>query len=189
MLQPDLLFSYGLSSGLAIAAGKKLKSEGCPWVNKYFITTVLWLSVCFVPQVLYLLWRFPAWESMFVAKDYSDIPAWLVAVYPIAILVLGALGFYVTYFFLVRDKPFAAVAQVIWSFGAAVFLVTIGWDGTGYKRLLYVGTGADWINGVTYPFTDFFASPVFFTLLWLQSLALIPYGFIFVKWVRENKSA
>jgi len=188
MLQPDLLFSYGLSAGLAIAAGKKLRREKSPWVNKYFIVTVFWLSICFIPQILYLLWRFPAWESMFVAKDYSDIPAWVVAIYPIAILILGALGFYVTYYFLVKEKSFAAIAQVIGSVTAALFLVTIGWDGTGYKRLLYAGTGTDWANGLIYPFTDFFSSPVFSTLMWLEALVLIPYVCIFIKWARENKA-
>ena len=188
MLQPDLFFSYGLSSGLAIAAGRKLRREKSPWVNKYFIVTVLWLSICFIPQILYLLWRFPAWESMFVAKDYSDIPAWVVAIYPIAILILGALGFYVTYYFLVKEKSFAAIAQVIGSVTAALCLVTIGWDGAGYKRLLYAGTGTDWANGLIYPFTDFFTSPVSSTLMWLEALVLIPYGFIFIKWARENKA-
>ena len=44
MLQPDLFFAYGLSSGLALAAGKKLRQEKSPLVNKYFIGAALWLS-------------------------------------------------------------------------------------------------------------------------------------------------
>ena len=72
MIQVDLLLSYGFSSGIAFAARKKLDKEECRFNNKYFITTLLWLSLAFTPQVNYLIWRFPAWESMFVVTELSD---------------------------------------------------------------------------------------------------------------------
>lgn len=186
MLQPDLFFSYGLASGLTIAAGRKLKDEKSIFVNKYFIATIIWLSAFFIPQVLYLLWRFPGWESMFVAKTYSDIPAWVVSLYPVAIIIMGALGFYVTSRLLKKGKLPAAISQVGWSCAVATLIVFVGWDGTGFKRLLYAGTGIEWANGVTYPYTDFFKSQVFYTLLWLEALVLIPYMYLFTKWGREN---
>jgi hypothetical protein len=186
MLQPDLFFSYGLSSGLALAAGKKLTDEKSVWINKYFMATVLWLSVFFIPQVLYLLWRYPYWESMFWAKQYSDLPAWLVSLYPAAIIVMGALGFYITCLFLKRKNLSAAIAQAGWSFAVALIIIIVGWDGTGYERLLYAGTGLEWASGVAYPLTDFFKSPVFITLLWLEALILIPYAIIFIRWARET---
>ncbi len=189
MLQPDLFFSYGLASGLGIAAGRRLKKEESTWVNKYFLATILWLSAFFVPQVLYLLWRFPAWETMFVAKDYSDIPAWLVSLYPVAVIVMGALGFYVTHRLIKKGKMSAAVAQVAWSCAVATLLVFVGWDGTGYKRLLYTGTGAEWASGVAYPLADFFKSPVMTTLLWLEAIVLIPYAILFIRWARESQTA
>lgn len=184
MLQTDLFFSYGLASGLAIAAKMQLKKEPHPLVNKYFLATVLWLSLGFVPQILYLMRRFPAWESMFVVSEFPDYPAWFISLYAMAVVIVGVLGFHVTNSLLKKDKTFAAFAQVGWSNAAAAFLATIGWDGTGYKRLLYTGTGTDWANGLSFPFADFFTSPVFINLLWLEALLLIPYSILFIRWSR-----
>jgi len=185
MLQPDVFFSYGLASGLSIAAGKKLKKEESPFANRYFSAAMVWLSVLYVPQVLYLLFKFPAWESMFVLKSLSDMPAWFMSLYIALVMVMGVLGFYVTYVFIRKGKMTAALAQVGWSFTVATVLVTVGWDGTGYKRLLYAGTAADWMNGVAYPLTAFLTGPVLPTLLWLEALVLVPYAILFIKWTRE----
>ncbi len=186
MLQPDLFLSYGLSSALTLAAGKKLleREEG-PWKNKYFIITILWLAILFVPQVLYLLWKFPAWESMFVVKELSDIPGWFVVLYSIVVIICGALGFHITYIFLKKQNVIGAFAQVVWSGALGLFIIIFGWDGTGYKRLLYSGTGTDWANGVTYPIADFLNGPVFATLLWLEAIVLIPYACLMIKWIIE----
>lgn len=184
MLQVDLLFSYGMSSGMALASGDRLVKEESPWVNKYFLLNVLWLALCFSPQMLYLLRRFPAWESMFVIQRYEDVPAWFISSMSIAMMVMGGLGFAITCGLLRRGKAGAAVAQVIWSIAAALFLSTFGWDGTGYRRLLYAGTGADWAKGVSYAAADFLSSPVFFDLLWLEALLIIPYGILVWIWIR-----
>jgi len=123
---------------------------------------------------------------MFVVNTISGYPPWFLSLYAIATIVLGALGFHVTNSLLKKEKTFAAVAQVVWSNVAAGFLATIGWDGTGYKRLLYAGTGTDWANHVSFPLTDFFTSPVFINLIWLEALLLIPYSILFIKWTREK---
>jgi len=186
MLQTDLFFSYGLASGLAIAASRKLKTEPHPLVNKYFLATILWLSLGFVPQILYLTLRFPAWESMFVVNNISGYPPWFMSLYAIAVIILGALGFHVTNSLLKKEKTLVAAAQVVWSNVAAGFLATIGWDGSGFRRLLYPGTGDDWVNGAVFPLTDFFTSAVFINLIWLEALLLIPYSILFIKWSRQK---
>lgn len=186
MLQPDVFFSYGLASGLAIAAGRKLKNDDSPFANKYFTGTILWLSICYVPQIIYLLFRFPAWESMFVIEKLSDLSPWFISLYFALVMVMGIAGFGVTQMFLKRGKIGAAIAQVAWSLSAATVLVTVGWDGTGYQRLFYAGTAIDWANGVPYSLADFFNGPVLPTLVWLEALVLIPYTILFIKWSREN---
>jgi len=186
MLQPDLFFAYGMSSALAVAAGKKLQEEKSPWVNKYFLATMMWLSALYVPQVFYLLWRFPAWESMFVVKELADIPPWFILLYPMVVIGLGALGFQATLRLARREKWAAAIGQVGWSMGLAVVIVFVGWDGTGYQRLFYAGTGAEWAANVKYPLTAFFTSEVNQTLLWLECLVLAPFAFMLVKWSREG---
>jgi len=186
MLQPDLFFAYGLSSGLAVVSGKKLKDESSPVVNKYFLGAVLWLSVLYVPQVMYLLFRFPAWEGMYVATSLSDYPPWFIPVYFIAVMALGVVGFQVTAYFVRGGKMGAALAQVIWSMAVATLIVSVGWDGKGYARTMYAGDGADWAAGVSYPLVEFFSSPMFYTLLWLEALVLIPYAIMLIRWGRES---
>jgi len=189
MLQPDLFFAFGLSAGLRIAAGKKIKKEDSPFANKYFLSAVLWLSIFYIPQVLYLLFRFPAWEAMFAVRGLSDYPPWFISLYLVATMVMGTLGFYVTDLFLKRGSVPGALAQVGWSMAVATIIVFIGWDGTGYQRLLYTGTGAEWAQGVEYPLTAFFSSSVFYTLLWLEALVLIPYNILFIRWAREARTS
>lgn len=187
MLQPDVFFSYGLCAGLAVAAGKKAKEENCPWVNKYFLGALAWLSLLYVPQVLYLVWKFPAWESMFAFKDFGDYPPWFMAVYSAGVILVGVLGFYITFRLMRGGKTAAAMAQVGWSMLAATIIVFAGWDGTGYQRLLYVGSGAEWAAGVSYPMTDFFKSSIFITLIWLEALVLLPYNIMFIRWARQSR--
>lgn len=188
MVQIDLFLSYGLSSGLAIAARKRIKSEPSPWLNRYTLATLLWLALLFVPQVCYLLWRFPAWETMFVARDHQDIPAWLSAALPAAMVALGLAGFLVSAYFLRAGKLLAAWLQVIVTVAVSVFLVTYGWDGTGYKRLLYAGDGSDWAAGRAFSLGDFLSGDVFMSLIVLQGLLLIPYLFFLWKWSRGTES-
>ncbi len=185
MLQTDLFFSYGLSAGLALAARKKLKSEPNPLVNKYFLATLLWLALGFIPQIQYLQGRFPAWESMFVASSASDYPPWFMSLYSMSIIIMGTLGFYFTFILIKKGKVSAAVAQLMGSVAIALLLATVGWDGAGYQRVLYPGTGADWAKGVAFPVQVFFTSPVFISLLWLEALLLIPYSVLFISWARE----
>lgn len=181
MLQPDLFFAYGLAGGLAVAGRKKLTEAPSPFLTKYFLGLCLWLSVFYVPQVLYLVWRFPGWESMFVAKSLSDYPPWFMSVYSVATIIMGALGFYITWLFLRKGRLGMARAQAALGIGAAVFMILVGWDGTGWKRLFYTGTGAEWAAGVAYPPLDWFKSPIVLTLLWLETIVMVPYAALFMR--------
>jgi len=187
MLQPDLLFAYGLCSGLALSAGKKLKEEKSLWINQYYLLALLWLVVFFLGQIFYLLFKFPGWESMFVFKDLTQVPSWFLSLYTLAVVILGSLGFYFTGILLKRNQIALALAQPLWSLGIALIIIIIGWDGTGYKRLLYPGSGLEWVQGISYPLVEFFKSQVFFTLLWLEAIVLIPYLLFFFKWLRESR--
>jgi len=187
MLQPDIFFAYGLSSGLAVVARKKLAEEKSPFLNKYFLGVAVWLAVFYVPQVIYLLFSFPAWESMHVFRSLQDIPPWFAGLYFAAVMLMGFLGWYVTYYFLVRGRIAAAMAQAGWSLAAATLMVFVGWDGTGLSRLLY--TGNEWTSSLPLDIAGFFKSPVFFTLLWLEALVLIPYNAMLIRWFRQSFAA
>jgi hypothetical protein len=184
MLQPDLFFAYGLSSGMAVAAGKQLKKQESTFANKYFLSLVVWLFAFYVPQVFYLLRRFTGWESMFVIRDFNDVPAWLYGLYPGATLVMAALGFYVAAALLKSGRVRAAAAQFPIGILIACLIMTVGWDGTGYQRLFYIGSGADWMNHVSYPILDWFTSPIARTLAWLETIVMVPYIVLFIRWAR-----
>lgn len=165
MVQVDVFWSYGLSAGLALAAHKTLKKAPSFWKTPAFTLALMWSACIFAPSGLYLLWAFPEWETMFVARDHSSIPAWLTALFGLTNITQGMLGFYVTAHFIRSGKMFAAKMQTIWSHAAMFFILVFGWDGTGYKRFFYPGTGPEWHSQVEYPLSAFFSAPIFFALL------------------------
>jgi hypothetical protein len=188
MVQVDIFWSYGLASGLALAASKHLKKEKNPWKNEYFVLTLLWVAILFAPSGMYLLWEFPSWETMFVARGHADIPGWLVALFGATNITQGVLGFYVTWRLLRSGKELAAKMQTVWSHVAMLLVLAVGWDGTAWKRFTYSGTGQDWAAGVELPWTGFFTSPVFYTLLGMSVFFVPSYVYLCLRWRGEQQA-
>lgn len=186
MVQVDVFWSYGLASGLALAAQKKLKNEPKPFSSPYFTSIVVWTSLVFAPSGAYLLWAFPYWETMFVARTHTDIPAWLTATFAATNVSQAILGYWVTWWCLRRGKNLAAKLQTVWSHGAMLFILAFGWDGSGWKRFTYAGNGDDWANGVVYPWTDFFSCPVFYTLLGMGVVFIPTYFGLIWRWTKDE---
>ncbi len=186
MVQVDIFWSYGLSAGLALAAHKTLKKQNSFWQNPAFTLTLLWIACVFAPSGLYLLWAFPGWETMFVARNHLSIPAWLTALFALTNITQGILGFYVTSYYIRAGNMFAAKMQTIWSHAAMVFVLVFGWDGTGYRRFFYAGTGEDWHSQVEFPITAFFSSPIFFTLLGM-GVVFLPTYFGLISYLRKKE--
>jgi hypothetical protein len=185
MVQVDVFWSYGLNAGLALAASRALKNEPTFWKNPAFTLSLLWTAIFFSPSGIYLLWNFPGWETMFVAENHLSIPAWLVCLFSVTNITQGVLGFWVTYHFIRKGNQKAARLQTIWAHLAMLFVLVVGWDGTGYKRFFYAGTGAEWHSGVTYPISDFFSAPIFFTLLGM-GVFLIPTYVYLINYFRKQ---
>lgn len=186
MVQVDIFWSYGLNAGLALAAHQVLKKESSFWKNPVFTLAVLWTACIFAPSGMYLLWNFPGWETMFVAHDHSSIPAWVVTLFALTNITQGVLGFYVTWYFLRKDNFFMARLQTIWSHAAMLFVLVFGWDGTGYKRFFYAGTGPEWHDGVEYPITAFFTAEIFYTLLGMGVFFIPSYFYLIRKFLRGH---
>ncbi len=189
MVQIDLLVAYSMSSGLALAAGRELAAEPDHWINRYSFATLSWLTLLFGPQVLYLLWQYPCWETMFVAGSRGAIPAWLVAGYPIAAAVAGMAGFYLTARLVKEGRLPLARLQVAWSGLGALFVSTVGWDGAGYRRMLYGGSCAEWADGRVYSIFDFLSTAVARDLVWLELVVLVPYAVLLMRWLRSDRAA
>ena len=179
MVQVDVFWSYGLASGLALASGRELKRRETPfWVNRGFVATLIWISTVFAPSGLYLLWAFPGWETMFVARTHTDIPAWLAMLFAATNITQGILGYAVTTNLLRAGRDRAAKWQPVWSHLAMLFILVVGWDGTGWRRFTYSGTGDDWHTGVELPWTGFFSSQVFITLLGMSVVFVPSYAWL-----------
>lgn len=175
MVQVDVFWSYGLSAGLALAGHREIAKAKSWWENKTFLFSVLWIACIFSPSGIFLLWNFPAWETMFVAKNHQSIPGWLATLFAATNVTQGVLGFYVTAKWIRNSQMKKAIWQTVWSHGLMLFILVCGWDGTGWRRFFYPGTGEEWYLGVTYSWTEFFGSPVFYGLLALGAFFLPTY--------------
>ncbi len=80
MVQVDVFWSFALGAGFAAAAARQLKDDDKPFESVYFIKTLLFMSLIFVPSGVILLWGFPEWETMQVGS-YKTIPAWLAGLF------------------------------------------------------------------------------------------------------------
>lgn len=188
MVQVDVFWSYGMSAGLALAGSKKIAKAESWWNNEVFTLALLWTACIFAPSGLFLLWTNPGWETMFVARSFESIPAWLVALFGLTNITQGILGFYVTARAIRAGNQRAAAWQPIWSHLAMFFILIVGWDGTGYKRFFYAGTGEEWHTGVEYAWTAFFSCPIFFSLLGLGVFFLPSYFYLVKRFMASSKA-
>lgn len=186
MVQVDVIWSYAFGATFAAAASEQLVDEEKPFDNKIFTYLLLFLAVLFAPSGLYLLWQFPNWETMQVARTYEDIPAWLVTGFAITNITQGIIGYWIGYRMVRRGNRYGAhvnwmVAWILfWSF------LVIGWDTSGWQRFLYDPTmagGAPWEPG-KHMGPWFFTGKVFRTLVGMA----IPIGpamaLPIAKWIR-----
>src|SRR5687767_4244632 len=133
MVQVDIFWSYGLAAGLTLAAKSRIQRDPKPFTNEHFLGVIGWIALFFAPSGLYLLWEFPYWETMFLAREHRDIPTWLVVLFGITNITQGILGYWVTWKLLRQGRNLAAVLQPIWSHAAMFTILTFGWDGSGWK--------------------------------------------------------
>jgi len=151
-----------------------------PFINKYFIYTLLFLSLAFAPSGIYLLWHLTGWETMFfLDKTLHGI---FPCLFSFTNISQGILGYYLVYKSARYGNHFLSVS--LWSVN---YCIMFGILGFGYKRFMYAGTLEEWRSGKTYPLVDFFDCEVFYTLL-VMGLVIIP-GLYYplIKWPVEKK--
>ena len=200
MVQVDVFWSYGIGSSFALGAFRQLrklqaerdpdekrfgakevlslkrviqeieKGDSPAFDNQYFLKTVLFLALLFVPSGANLLWSNPNWETMQVGS-YETIPGWLVSAFSITNVTQGILGFWATYNCLMKGKYYSAAMQTVGSYLGFWFILVNGWDKTGYQRFFSRNREAfdDW------KLTNFFG--------WLTSdvvRILLAYGAFFI---------
>ena len=125
MVQVEVFWSYGLNAGLAIAARNSLKNEERWLESKSFLVALLGTA------------------------------AWLVALFAMTNVTQGVLGFGVMARLVRAGKLTAAWWQALGAHIAMFYILIVGWDGTGYRRFFYAGTGEQWHQGQEFAFVDF----------------------------------
>lgn len=168
MVQVDVVWAYAFGSGFAACAARQLEKEETPFNNKWYTFTLLFLSILFAPSGVYLLWQFVQWETMQVARTFTDLPAWLVCGFAVTNITQGILGFYIAYLFIKKKNYYAAHLNWMWAWILFWFILVCGWDCTGYQRFLYdasVHNGALWEPGKLMGIHFFWKSNVWWTLV------------------------
>ncbi|MBW1989673.1 MAG: hypothetical protein JRI97_09010 [Deltaproteobacteria bacterium] len=179
MVQVDVFWSYAIGASFAAAASRQLKEEKKPFQNKYFTYTLAFLAMLFAPSGIYLLWRFPDWETMQVAVNHQSLPAWLVTAFAVTNITQGVLGFYVAWRFIRAGRFYEAHLQWFLGYFFMFFILLYGWDGTGWQRFLYdssVNGGVHWAPGMHMGWA-FLTSNVAMTL-GVMGLVILPLKFI-----------
>jgi hypothetical protein len=168
MVQVDVVWAYAFGAGFAACSARQLEKQDKPFNNKWYIFTLLFLSIFFAPSGLYLLWEFVQWETMQVATTFTDLPAWLVLGFAITNITQGIFGYWVSYKFIKKKNYYAAHANWMWAWILFWFILVCGWDGTGYQRFLYdasVHNGVLWTPGTHMGVEFFWKSNVWWTLI------------------------
>jgi hypothetical protein len=148
MVEVDVFWAYGLGAGFAAAATQQIaRSKDRPsgaaergwqryFSSPYFTVTALYCALLFAPSGAYLLWAFPDWETMQVARDHASLSAWLVALFAITNVSQGIVGYWVTAKLIRDGRRYAAFLQVGLAYFGMFFILVHGWDGRGYQRFL-----------------------------------------------------
>ncbi|KAF8933903.1 hypothetical protein BGZ58_006054 [Dissophora ornata] len=121
---------------------------------------------------------------MFILGDKNDIHAILPTVFAFTNVLLGIIGYYVTYIKIrqlhlhsMKKGNNAGAASSLpmayhkyWIHAYSCFCAILG---MGYNRFMYPSDYVAWRAGVTFPLTAFFTSRILFTLL-AMGVILIP---------------
>lgn len=132
MLQVDCLITFAIGSSLATAAGDALKvTEHCTQ-NKFFVFTIVHLSLIVSPLNVYMLWEHTGFETMFYydASMHGIWPALNIA----ASTLSGIAGFLAAWKLVKLNKELTA--YTMWT---STYTILIGLMSCHYDRFLYPG--------------------------------------------------
>jgi len=190
MVQVDVFWSFALGAGFAASAAPQLRKEDRPFETPFFVRTLLYLSILFVPSGAVLLWGFPEWETMQVGS-YRTIPAWLVGLFNMTNITQGILGFWAAYRLIRAGRTYSAWLIAVIGYFCMFFILVHGWDGTGYQRFFYCckGWGAEtctsWSSG-DFSVLRWLGSPVAIALAGM-GVVMLPLLFSWMSgWVKQG---
>lgn len=132
MIQVDVFWSFAIGACFAACASEGLKRSYSPFVNKYFVYTLVFLGTIFGPSGVYLLWQHTGWETMFMF-DTSLHGIWA-ALFASTNVSQGILGFYLAYRQIIAGRELSAHTLWVVSY-CCMFAILL----FGYDRFFYAG--------------------------------------------------
>ncbi|ORA29889.1 hypothetical protein [Mycobacterium aquaticum] len=199
MVQLDVFWSYSIGASLALSATHQLRSAArAPrhtpidrprWqsalTDPYLTATMLFCAGLFAPSGAWLLWGFTSWETMHAAPTHDALPVWLVAVFAATNTTQGVLGYLVTRWLITRGHMQWAFMQMVAGYFALFFILSYGWNGTGYQRFFSADatTFAHWTDApASQNIRAWATSPVALTLYALLGMLVVVMLFIMGRW-------
>jgi len=111
MLQVDFFWTFAIGAHFAVAAARQLKNEENIWVNKYFISLVVFMAVLFGSTGMVLLWVNPAWETMQCWQTHGAIPLALVIAWFVTNVTNAILAYVICWHFIKKGDEYKAHIQ------------------------------------------------------------------------------
>ncbi|TDA27099.1 MAG: hypothetical protein DSN99_05065 [Archaeoglobi archaeon] len=175
MLQVDVFWVYGIGAMFATAAAAQLKGTKSMLDSRYFSALLIYLSIIFVPEAIWLTWSFPHWESMHVYSSLTDIPTPVVVTFILLDFLIAMIGFWVAYKCITAGRDYLAHVQWFVGYLAFFFILTNGWDCLAWQRFSWdpTVTGSLWEPGKTM-LLGFASSNVAMTLYAMAIPTLLP---------------
>jgi len=187
MLQVDIFWVYGIGAMFATAAAQQLKRAKSMLETKYFSALLIYLSLIFVPEAIWLTWSFPHWESMHVYSSLTEIPTHVVVTFILLDFLIAMIGFWVAYRCIKVGREYLAHVQWFAGYLAFFFILTNGWDCLAWQRFSWdpTVTGSLWEPGKTM-LSDFASSNVAITLYAMAIPTLLPLIVGGYLWLRDG---
>ncbi|MEM0202812.1 MAG: hypothetical protein QXO16_01060 [Archaeoglobaceae archaeon] len=191
MLQVDVFWVYGIGAMFATAVAKQLKNSKSMLETKYFSALLIYLSLIFVPEAIWLTWSFPHWETMHVYSSLAEIPTPVVVSFITLDFLIAMIGFWVAYRLIIAGREYLAHVQWFIGYLAFFFVLTNGWDCLAWQRFSWdpTITSEPWAPGKTM-LLDFAKSNVAMTLYAMAVPTVAPLllgGYIWLR--NDNKLA
>jgi hypothetical protein len=140
MVQIDIPWSFLIGSTLAEADQIELGKSPTATQTPCFLLGMAFMSILFNPAAMYLIWRYPGWETMYRLDD-RNLNALVPAAFVAVLSVTYALGYILGHRILRRNRSSLRWINMIASTALLAFL------GVSYRRFLFLGSTQEFNGG------------------------------------------
>lgn len=140
MVQIDIPWCFLIGSTLAEADQIELGKSPTATQTPCFLLGLAFISLLFNPASMYLLWRYPGWETMYRLDD-RHLSALVPAAFVLVLSVTYTLGYILGHHILRRYRSSLRWINIIASMALLAFL------GLSYRRFLFLGSTQEFSGG------------------------------------------